>query len=438
MSKSLIKISVYLLVAWLLSGCASSQHRIKGDKELKRLYTKDGFFTQHLSCLMLMDLSEGKIIHEINPNIYFNPASTTKLLTFYAGEKLLSAQSIALRYSYIGDTVHIWGTGDPSFLYSKTAQGGAFEFLKLHEGPISYSEENFKDERYGPGWAWDDYSYAFAAERSPLPIYGNLAYFQRNPNFSTPATQSKYMDQWLNTRNTSGKRIERDFHQNAFYYNPDSLQLYREQAIPFITSGVLTAQLLADTLQKLVIYQKTQLPDTTNILLGVRMDSLYQEMLQESDNFIAEQILLQISDAKLGYMNSHDAIAYITNLLYTDTPSPLVWKDGSGLSRYNLLTPASLLHVLKKIYLEVPEDRLFELLAQGGVSGSLKNNFGAETPYIFAKSGSFSNNYNLAGYLIADSGKRYAFVLMNNQFAVSVSTIRNEVEKVLQIIKKKY
>ena len=246
------------------------------------------------------------------------------------------------------------------------------------------------------------------------------------------------MVQRLNTRNTFGKRIERDIHQNAFYYNSDSLQLYREQAIPFITSGVLTAQLLADTLQKLVIYQKTPLPDTTNILLGVRMDSLYQEMLQESDNFIAEQILLQISDAKLGYMNSHDAIAYITNLLYTDTPSPLVWKDGSGLSRYNLLTPASLLHVLKKIYLEVPEDRLFELLAQCGVSGSLKNNFGAETPYIFAKSGSFSNNYNLAGYLIADSGKRYAFVLMNNQFAVSMSTIRNEVEKVLQIIKKKY
>ena len=33
---------------------------------------------------------------------------------------------------------------------------------------------SWKDDSIGSGWSWNDYDADYMAERSPLPIYGNL------------------------------------------------------------------------------------------------------------------------------------------------------------------------------------------------------------------------------------------------------------------------
>ena len=68
----------------------------------------------------------------------------------------------------------------------------------------------------------------------------------------------------------------------------------------------------------------------------------------------------------------------ITNHL-ADLPSPPVWKDGSGLSRYNLFTPRSMVVLLEKIKQELPESTLLALLPVGGTDGTLKAWYKSET-----------------------------------------------------------
>lgn len=120
-------------------------------------------------------------------------------------------------------------------------------------------------------------------------------------------------------------------------------------------------------------------------------------------------------------------------------PDKPVWVDGSGLSRQNLFTPRSMVRLCEKIYDEIGnQDRLFDLLPQGGKTGTLKNLYKAEKPYVFAKTGSLSNNHNLTGFLITGSGKKLIFSFMNNNYTRPTADIRSEMESIITFIHQNY
>ncbi len=165
------------------------------------------------------------------------------------------------------------------------------------------------------------------------------------------------------------------------------------------------------------------------------MDSLYKKMLQDSDNLFAEQLLLMAAGQISDTLKAEIAIDYVQDELFKEMPDEIKWVDGSGLSRYNLLTPRSLVWVLEKIYREVPRERLFALLPAGGVSGSLKNDYKApagKPPFIFAKTGTLSNNHSLSGYLITSSGKVLIFSFMNNHYMVPTAVVKSRMDEVLR------
>jgi D-alanyl-D-alanine carboxypeptidase/D-alanyl-D-alanine-endopeptidase (penicillin-binding protein 4) len=131
-------------------------------------------------------------------------------------------------------------------------------------------------------------------------------------------------------------------------------------------------------------------------------------------------------------MNSSFVIKSIKEKYLEDLPDAVKWVDGSGLSRYNLFTPRSIIKLLEKIHVELPQEKLFSILANGGKSGTVKNMFKtADEAFVFAKSGSLSGVYNLSGYLISKKGKTILFSLMNNNFTKPTSQVRKEVEKIL-------
>ena len=97
------------------------------------------------------------------------------------------------------------------------------------------------------------------------------------------------------------------------------------------------------------------------------------------------------------------------------------------------------MNVLDKLYTMLPQERLFSIFPTGGLSGTLKNRFsGEEKPYIYAKSGSLSNNYCLSGYLLTKSGKTLIFSFMNNHFRESLSDERSRLEQMLQTLRDNY
>jgi D-alanyl-D-alanine carboxypeptidase/D-alanyl-D-alanine-endopeptidase (penicillin-binding protein 4) len=187
-----------------------------------------------------------------------------------------------------------------------------------------------------------------------------------------------------------------------------------------------------DTLRRNINLLKAPVSATAKTLYSMSTEPVYRLMMQESDNMLAEQLLLLCGTVLKDSINSSFAIKSIKEKYLQDLPDAPKWVDGSGLSRYNLFTPRSIIKLLEKIHAELPQEKLFSILANGGKSGTVKNMFKTDDEaFVFAKSGSLSGVYNLSGYLITKKGKTILFSLMNNNFTKPTSQVRKEVEKIL-------
>ncbi len=386
----------------------------------------------------LYDLSKEEVISEYKADRYFTPASNTKILTFYSCLTLLGDSLPAIRYVESGDSLIFWGTGDPTFLNKYVYNSGTtYSFLKDSPRSLYFSATNFSDKRFGEGWAWDDYEGSYQPERSSFPIYSNLlsAAFEKGEMWVEP---SLFASRVMVGEPAKEAVLTREERINTFLFQPSFSQKREEFEVPFIVQDSLVLSLLQDTLRREIQLSKHELPKEALTVYSTPVDSVYKVMMQESDNFLAEQLLWQCSQMISDSLASQPAIRFMQRNHFSDLPDKIRWIDGSGLSRYNLFTPRSVAHVWKKIYEKVPAERLLPLLATGGVNGTVKNWYKAESPYIFGKTGTLANNHSLSGYLITKSGKTLIFSFMNSNYLASTSAIRSNMQEILEYIRDNY
>ncbi|MCW5911393.1 MAG: D-alanyl-D-alanine carboxypeptidase [Cyclobacteriaceae bacterium] len=386
----------------------------------------------------LYDPQAKKFLIEHQSDRYFTPASNTKIFTFYAALNILGDSAVALRYLPLGDSMIIWGMGDPSFLYKNTYQSGkTYDFLQSFPGKIYFSGANFYNNALGPGWAWSDYGSYYSAERSAMPVYGNLVEVMKTGEaFSTmPAYFMEHFTIANQQRNREEVTRGMDDNQLTYFTGRETRGRW---TIPFRSTTDVVVDLLSDTLKREIAEAPILLSAEAKTLKSVPVDSLYKVMMQDSDNFIAEQLLLQCAGVLSDSLRQEIAIKYVTEKLLADLPDKPRWVDGSGLSRFNLFTPRSIAVLWDKIYTLVPQERLFGLLAVGGQSGTIKSWYKNETPYIFGKTGTLSNNHILSGYVRTRKGKVLIFSLMNNNYLVNANDVRRRMEKILFTVYDKY
>lgn len=379
----------------------------------------------HHAGFVLSDPQSGKTLIDINGEKYFTPASNTKILTLFAAITNLGDSIPAIRYRISGDSLIISGTGDPSFLYSGTySTARVFEFLKNFNGNIFLTPRNQVASAYGPGWSWDDFDASFQPERSEFPVFGNLV------TLTKKGKEVKSMPFVFADKVVSGIQpspFYRHQTQNQFYL---SSQEDQQIQVPFITSGALTARLLSDTLKRTV----TWLPEYTQpekIIFSVPSDSLYKTMMQASDNLIAEQLLMMVSDKLSDTLDTKPAIRHLLRTTLSDLPHKPIWVDGSGLSRYNQISPLDLVMIWLKMLQYRTTEELFPLLAASGRNGTLNSFNRGVKPFVFGKTGTLSNNYSLSGYLQTKKGHLLIFSSMNANFTVSARKMRDELQKIL-------
>ncbi len=438
--KRLFRFPAYFFIISILLVSISCSSTKKLSKDFDDTFNKADAFKQGFSGLAVFDPVKNKMIYERYANKYFTPASNTKLLTFYAGLKILGDSIPALKYVAKKDSLIFWGTGDPSFLNPDVPESMVYQFLKNSKEKLYYLPPVFTEEHFGPGWAWDDYNSYYSVERSAFPIYGNYVSFNFIPGLDIPKIFPSFFKDNLVIKPDASPRIIRDTESNIFRYKTFIGNKGFSQVVPFKYSPELFVKLLADTLKKPVeiIRHRTEGFSDIKTLYSLPSDSLYKTMLQQSDNFIAEQILFMVSGKISDSLKTDLAIDHIKENFLKDLPDEPFWVDGSGLSRYNLVTPRSTIKLLEKIIQEVPQKRLFKLMATGGKSGTIKNSYIADEPYIFAKTGTLSNNHNLSGYLKTRSGKVLIFSFMNNNYTVPTSEIKKQMELILRKIYNKY
>src|SRR5690554_2460070 len=127
MSSMRLYLLVFLLFFSRLVAAQDARERYIG---LEKLLGEDTFFDNHLTGFMLYDLDSQTVQYEKNSQIYFIPASTVKLFTFYAATMVLKDSTTLLRFVPKRDEITIWGTGDPSWGYDKLPEPRIKEFFK--------------------------------------------------------------------------------------------------------------------------------------------------------------------------------------------------------------------------------------------------------------------------------------------------------------------
>ncbi|NJB72112.1 D-alanyl-D-alanine carboxypeptidase/D-alanyl-D-alanine-endopeptidase (penicillin-binding protein 4) [Saonia flava] len=417
-----------LLGLLLLQGCASS----KKSRVIKKnigLRLNSSFFENSFTGVILFDPLTKDTIFQHNSNKYFTPASNTKIFTLYASLKLLPDSIPSLKYLVKNDTIYAEGTGDPSLLHSSYNDSSSIKFLKQYKN-IAFHFNNYEEEKYGPGWAWEDYDLYFSPERNSFPIYGNVVTIFKNDSLHViPSYFRNKVGELKQPKN-------RKAFNNSFFFEPsreDTLE------VPFIIDSLHTKELLEEVLQKKVSVINRMPEGGKKTLYSISSDSLYKRMMHQSDNFIAEQLLVLGSSTLSDTLTSSKSIEHILENELLNLKQQPRWVDGSGLSRYNLFTPESILDILNQLYSNVPKERLYSIFPSGGDEGTMKDWYnGIHGPYIYAKSGSLGNNYCLSGYLLTNSGKTLIFSFMNNHFRKPTTEVKIRMQSIFEHIRDTY
>ncbi|QDA61173.1 D-alanyl-D-alanine carboxypeptidase/D-alanyl-D-alanine-endopeptidase [Hymenobacter jejuensis] len=416
-------------------------HRGKGPNWLERMMDKSEVLAKHNVGVCITDVATGEQLYGLNAERYFTPASNMKLFSLYAGLHLLGDSLPSLRYVVRHDSLVFWGTGDPTLLHGDVPSRRQFDFLENRPEKLFYCQIPCV-EPFAPGWTWDDYNYYYQPERGPFPIYGHTVRFYAKAGQAKPRIAPRDFAASVEPAPPgyrSSDHVRRAVLENRFFVLPFTKNWIDET--PFRTSPELLLKLLQDTLHRSVGTAPWRLrpQDSVRTLAGLPVDSLYRRMLQVSDNFLAEQLVLMCS-TKLGRdsLDTNRVIRLVTKQYLQDMPDAPQWVDGSGLSRLNLVTPRTLVALLLKLHREVPEPRLLSLLAAGGGHGTLRRVYhDASGPWFWGKTGTLTNNHNVCGYLRTKKGNLLAVSFMNNNFLQDTGDIRKEMERILKEVRER-
>lgn len=422
------------IVLYILSSCSPVKNISRSAKQL--LLEDSAIATGHIG-ISIYEPATGKYWYNHNADKNFIPASNTKLFTLYAGMKYLGDSLAGLKYLETDTSVIIWGTGDPTFLLPEFKNQPVLRFLQQARKPLVWGDRTRSFQALGNGWAWNDYEEPYMAERSVFPMHGNVVSFSMKDTVlvSEPAWFTK-----KGSLSHTGKSfgITRHLGDRQFYVTA-SASPFTSQSITFDTRDIFS--LLADTLSRPVDTKKNYLLSpsfkNTGIIRSQPSDSFFTPMMHRSDNLFAEQTLLMVSGEILGYMNDALVIDTLLKSDLKDVPQKPRWVDGSGLSRYNLFTPLSFVYILNKLKNTFGMERLKVILATGG-TGTLSNYYKKDNGYIFAKTGTLSNNCALSGFLFTKKGKLLVFSVLANNYQSGATPVRRAVERFLQDMREQY
>ncbi len=446
----LLPVFLLLVVSCRAPETVTYVHPADEQDVLENFFDTSSIFGQSLTGFVLYDPERDSTLYDRDGQRFFTPASNTKIFTLYASLKALPDTLPSLRYTIKNDTLFFRGTGDPAFLNPSFDDQVVFEFLRNSDYPLAYYDGHYEDEHFGSGWSWDWYPAAYAPEKAPFPIFGNMVRLQRQQvmlvklNEEEPV-KPKIFERYLERLGWNSNQLElvkREMRENRFYYAPKADTARQEHRMPFVYSSDLFVDLLSDTLGREITYvDGNPSLDFEHTLYGTPASKAYDLLMLDSDNLIGEQLLLMISDEKFGVMQSNRAIQHARNNYLSDLPDRPQWADGSGLTRYNLVTPRSLVALLDILYNEYGGDNILPMFPAGGETGTLRGHHHPPhggPPFVYGKTGTLRNNTALSGYIFTDTGRRLIFSIINNNYTVSNNALRSEMEKLLNLVRESY
>ena len=335
--------------------------------------------------------------------------------------------------------LHIRGNGNPVFLHPDFSflQKDWKQKLQLDKyDTVIIHERSLDNKRFGPGWAWDDYPYYFQAEISGFPVFGNSLWVRWDPDVGMLQFSPEYVGGFVSVQTKvshSSFRVRRDEFANSFTIEMGRIPEMKERrSAPFLVDPYTLTQILQDTMATEISYQYSNEKLDWIDFYPVPLDSVYRKMMFESDNFVAEQLLLASSGKIFNTLSTDSVIHYVKQNYFKDYADSIHWVDGSGLSRYNLTSPSFNTYVLSCIVKDFGVETVNEFLPEIGKQGNVIEGYQSLSELnIHVKSGSFKHHYALSGMIVRDEQTVF-FSIMYDNFLASQRAIKSEIINVLK------
>jgi len=158
-----------------------------------------------------------------------------------------------------------------------------------------------------------------------------------------------------------------------------------------------------------------------------------------SQNLHAELALRAVGRARRNVGSFEAGMAEMKTFLAEAGIDPAGYHlmDGSGLSRLDLVTPSTVLKLLRHMYDSPARENWISILPVAAQDGTLSSRFGstAAAGRVYAKTGTLSHVSALSGYLQRSDATWVAFsVLVNNYGGRSAAEIRGVMDRICNLI----
>ena len=426
--------------------------------------------------VLVVDAASGDTLYSQDADKLFMPASNQKLLTGaiavqHLGLDFTWKTPVLLRGTQRGSVWNgdllIVGSGDPSF--SDTLRGGdaasAFDpvvqalvarGIKRITGAVRAHGDAFTGLTTGFGWEIDDLDAAYGAPVDELMFNeGELLLRVRSGGTAgtpvsvtrrSPALYPRVVN--LATTRDSGAagarlRAEYDSIASAVVLTGtlargDSSTLtlsYRHPADAVIAE--LAARVVAGGIairgDSVRTVDSTPV-DTLVVLQSPPLPVVMRRMQKPSQNQVAE-LLFRTSGLRVsghGSADSARAVAARTLAAWGVRNEDVAYRDGSGLSRHDYVTPRALVRVLDAMRKSPAFEAYRSALPLAGVDGTLRSRMRG-TPAAGnaqAKTGTVDKARSLSGYVTTADGRLVMFSMLANNFTVPT----REVERVQDLL----
>lgn len=408
------------------------------DRKIRREIKRIEAFKSASIAIALKKIKTTKSVVSYYDDHYMTPASNTKLLTFLGAVQHFDSLPNLLYYKENDSIIHFRSTGYPLLLHPLYEDVDLTNFFK-EQKQLVYHPEKEKIARFGRGWSWDDYPYYYSAEKSSFPIYGNVVKVKKDSLASSlMLSPTSFLKKFQIDSLESTQKLHRLETKNQFLLNPKKWQANTVAYYPFLTGDSLFVSLLSKAVNRPTRFAVVgERPNKWKTNYTHNTDRLYQALLQDSDNLIAESILLMIAKKRTDTLNTEKAIQLLKADWKFFLPDPLEWVDGSGLSRYNMFTPRSLVTVLEEIHRNIGMEKIKILFPSTSLSGIKKDPKGRLASYVYAKTGTLRHNLCLSGYLIGPKETPYVFSIMVNHTTAPNKAVRDGIGTILAYLRKK-
>jgi serine-type D-Ala-D-Ala carboxypeptidase/endopeptidase (penicillin-binding protein 4) len=441
----------------------------------------------------VIDLATGELIYARNENSFFVPASNTKLfstalalmrlgpahrqLTRLVGMQPLGPDGVLhgeLRLIGGGDAT-LSGRplpydpkakfGEPLAALDELAEQAWQSGLRRVDGDIAGDDTLYLWEPFPGGWALDDTKFSYGAPVSALMLHDNTVTLRLEggaeagqPVRVTVSPTPAYWTIESRVRTAfpaAGAHMEREPGSRQIeLWGTIAPRRARVFSLAVDDPAHYAAFAMREALERrgiavlggVAAYHRHPLMKAGAETVGAvelarRLSPPLLETLRvidkESQNLQAEAVLLEVARLR-GKAPGRDGAVEELRAFLEEIGVPgedYNFEDGSGLSRLNLITPATVIRLLRFMHASPHADAFRSLLPHGGVDGTLDDRFKRlKGAVIMAKTGSLSHTAALSGYIERPDRAPLAFSVMVNNANARGAALREFIDKLVLTI----